>query len=86
MSSKIGSLVNNTIMGVITGVIFLLIGIALGPIVVSSAADINATSLSGVYLSSVIILLAQFLPMFYYLGIVLGATLMIWASTKAGKK
>lgn len=80
--SSIGSLVNKTVMGVIAAVIFILVGVALGPTVVSAAGDINATALSGVALADVIVLLADYVPAFYYLGIVLGGIAMIWAATR----
>ena len=82
--SSIGGMVNKTVMGVITAVIFVLIGVALGPTVISSVADINSTLLAGVPLSSVIILLATYLPAFYYLAIVLGGIAMVWAATRSG--
>ena len=82
--SSIGSMVNKTVMGVITAVIFVLIGVALGPTVISSVAEINVTTLAGVPLSSVIILLATYLPAFYYLAIVLGGIAMVWAATRSG--
>jgi hypothetical protein len=82
MSSKIAGMVNETVMGVLAVVIFLLIGIALGPTVISSVADINATALAGVPLASVIILLGEYLPAFYYLALVLGAMVGIWAAVK----
>ena len=75
---------NKTVMGVITAVIFVLIGVALGPTVISSVAEINATTLADVPLSGVIILLGTYLPAFYYLAIVLGGIAMVWAATKAG--
>lgn len=71
-------------MGIIAGVIFLSVGVALGPTVVAAAADINATSLAGVELGGVIVFLATLVPAFYYLGIVLGGIMMIWAATKSG--
>ena len=80
--SSIGRMVNTTVMGVITAVIFVLIGVALGPTVISSVADINATLLADVPLSGVIILLATYVPAFYYLAIVLGGIAMVWAATK----
>ena len=64
-------MINRTVMGVLTVVIFLLIGVALGPTVISAVADINATTLSGVPLASVIVLLGEYLPAFYYLALVL---------------
>lgn len=82
--STIGNMVNKTVMGVITAVIFVLIGVALGPTVISSVAEINSTTLAGVPLASVIILLAEYLPAFYYLAIVLGGIAMVWAATKKG--
>ena len=81
--SSIGSMVNKTVMGVITAVIFVLIGVALGPTVISSVAEINTTTLANVPLSSVIILLATYLPAFYYLAIVLGGIAMVWAATRS---
>lgn len=81
--SAIGKMVNKVVMGVIGAVIFILIGVALGPTVISSVADINATTLASTPLSSVIILLATYVPAFYYLAIVLGGIAMVWASTKA---
>ena len=80
MSAKISEMVNDTVMGVLSVVIFLLIGIALGPTVISSVASINATTLSGVPLASVIVLLGEYLPAFYYLALVLGAMVGIWAA------
>jgi len=80
MSAKISSMVNNTVMGVLSVVIFLLIGVALGPTVIAAVADINATALSGVPLASVIVLLGEYLPAFYYLALVLGAMVGIWAA------
>jgi hypothetical protein len=80
--SSIGKMVDRTVMGVISAVIFILIGVALGPTVIDSVADINATTLANVPLSGVIILLGDYLPAFYYLAIVLGGIAMIWASTR----
>ena len=87
--SSIGSMVNKTVMGVITAVIFVLIGVALGPTVISAVSDINMTTLTSngtadaVPLSSVIILLGTYLPAFYYLAIVLGGIAMVWAATRS---
>ena len=80
--SGIGKMVNTTVMGVISAVIFVLIGVALGPTVIDSVAGINATLLADIPLSGVIILLATYVPAFYYLAIVLGGIAMVWASTK----
>lgn len=78
MSSTIGSIVNNTVMGIISSVIFILVGVALGPTVSTAVAEINATTLSGVPLADVIVLLATYVPAFYYLGIVLTGIYMVW--------
>jgi len=80
MSTKISNMVNDTVMGVLAVVIFLLIGVALGPTVISSVTEINATTLSGVPLASVIVLLGEYLPAFYYLALVLGGMVGIWAA------
>jgi len=80
--SSIGRMVDNVVMGIIAVVIFLLVGVALGPTVIASVADINATTLSGVPLASVIILLGDYFPAFYYLALVLGGISAIWAIVK----
>jgi hypothetical protein len=79
MSTRIGNMVSDTVMGVLAVIIFLLVGIALGPTVISSVTEINATTLSGVPLASVIILLGEYIPAFYYLALVIGAMAGIWA-------
>jgi len=76
--SALGSKIQEFIGGIIMAVVFLLVGIALGPTVIAAAAAINATSMAGVELGSVLVLLADYLPFFYYLGIVLGAMTLIW--------
>lgn len=83
--SAIGSMVNRTVMGVIGAVIFILIGVALGPTVIAAVTDINATTLASVPLADVIILLGTYLPAFYYLAIVLGGIALVWGATKAKK-
>ena len=80
--SSIGAQVNKTVMGVIGAVIFILVGVALGPTVISAVAEINATSMADVVMGDVIVTLAGFIGFFYYLGIVLGGLAMIWATTK----
>ena len=84
MSHQIANMINRTVMGVLTVVIFLLIGVALGPTVIASVANIDATTLSGVPLASVIVLLGEYLPAFYYLALVLGGMIGIWAAVKFG--
>jgi len=80
--SAIGNMVNKTVMGVIAAVIFILIGVALGPTVIAAVVDINATALATVPLGTVIVLLATYVPAFYYLAIVLGAIAMIWGAAR----
>lgn len=84
MSSRIGNLVNNVVGGVIAAAIFILVGIALGPTITTAIADINATSMAGVFMGDVIVTLAGFVPFFYYLGVVLGGMALVWAATKYG--
>jgi hypothetical protein len=76
-------MVNKTIMGVIGAVIFVLIGVALGPTVIASVSSINATTLSGIPLAEVIVLLGEYVPAFYYLAIVLGGIAMVWGATRS---
>ena len=82
--SALGNMVNKTVMGVISAVIFILIGVALGPTVISAVAEINATTLSGIPLATVIVLLATYVPAFYYLAVVLGGMVGIWAAVRYG--
>jgi hypothetical protein len=79
---QIGSMVNRTVMGVLTAVLFILVGVALGPTVIAATGDINATTLSGVPLADVIVLLGTYVGAFYYLAIVLGGIALVWAATK----
>ena len=80
--SAIGNMVDRVVMGVIMAVVFIAVGVALGPTLISAAGDINATALSGIPLSGVIVLLATYLGAFYYLAIVIGGIAMVWAATK----
>lgn len=80
--ADIGGLVNRTVMSVIAAVVFILVGIALGPTVLEAVADINATSMADVFLGDVIVTLAGFIGFFYYLGVVLGGMALIWRATK----
>lgn len=77
--SEIGNMVNETVMGVLGIVIFVLVAIALGPTVITAMANVNATTLSGVPLADVIVLLATYFPAFYYLALTIGALGAIWA-------
>lgn len=80
--STIGNMVNETVMGVLAVVIFVAVGVALGPTILTSMAEINATTLAGVPLESVITLLATYFGAFYYLALVIGALVGIWAIVK----
>ena len=80
--STIGNNVSNLVMGVIGAVILLLVGIALGPTVIAAITDINATALATVPMGSVIVLMAGYIPFFYYLGITLGAMVTFWGVVK----
>lgn len=80
--STIGDNVSNLVMGVIGAVILLLVGIALGPTVIAAITDINATALATVPMGSVIVLMAGYIPFFYYLGITLGAMVSFWGIVK----
>lgn len=80
--SAIGRMVNKTVMGVVSAAVFILVGVALGPTIITAVAEINATTLSGIPLAEVIVLLATYVPAFYYLAIVIGGIAMMWAATK----
>lgn len=82
MSSKIGTMINNTVMGIVLGVVFITVGVALGPTVVTAAGNINATALAGVELAGVVVFIATLIPAFYYLGVVIGGIAMIWKATQ----
>lgn len=76
--SAIGENVQKIVIGIVAAVVFLLVGIALGPTVLEATAGINATTLADVPMGSVIVLLATYVGFFFYVGIVLGAIAMIW--------
>lgn len=80
--AQIGNTIQNVVVGVIAAVILILVGVALGPTVLAATADINATALASVPMGSVIVLLAEYIGFFYYLGIVLGGITMIWATVR----
>lgn len=82
MSEKIGNKVQTVVIGIVAAVVLLLVGVALGPTILAATANINLTNLTGVPMASVIVLLAEYIGFFYYLGIVLGALTMIWAVAK----
>jgi len=85
MSSRIGNSVQSIVIGIVAAVVFLLVGIALGPTVLDATANINATALTGVPMGSVIVLLGTYIGFFFYLGVVLGAIAMIWATVNRNR-
>ena len=93
MASRIGSAVQDIVIGVVAAVVLLLVGVALGPTVLEATAGINETALmvdyptdnTSVPMAPIIILLATYVGFFYYLGIVLGAIAMIWATVQKNK-
>lgn len=84
MASALGGKIKNVVVGVITAVILIVVGVALGPEVTDAIADINATSMADVFLGDVLVTLADFVPFFYYLAIVLGAMTAVWAAIRYG--
>lgn len=76
--SAIGNQVQRVVIGIVTAVVFVLLGIALGPTLIAAMADINATSMASIPMGDVIVLLAGYVGFFYYIGIVLGAIAMVW--------
>ena len=84
MASRIGNRVQDVVIGVVAAVVLLLVGVALGPTVLSAAADINSTSMANVTMGEVLVLLADYIGFFYYLGIVLAAIAMVWAVVNRG--
>lgn len=82
MSLKIDH-IQQTIIGVIMAVVFVAVGIALGPTVIEYFAMINVTSMQDVQLGSVLVLMAGFAPLFYYLAVIGGSIILLVASVKA---
>lgn len=78
-SNRIGNMVEKVVMGIITAVLFVAIGVALGPTLLAATGLINATTLSGVPLADTIVLLGTYIGTFYFLALALGAIAMVWA-------
>ena len=76
--------ITGTIIGVIMAVVFLFVGISLGPTVIEYFAMINSTTMADVELGAIIVLFASFGPTFYYLTILGGAIVMLIAAARAG--
>jgi hypothetical protein len=85
MAARIGNSVQSVVIGIVAAVVLLLVGIALGPTVTEALVGVNATALADVPMYSVIVLLADYIPFFYYMGIVLGALTMIWATVQTNR-
>lgn len=81
-AANLGNRIQLMVVGIITAVIFILVGVSLGPTVISTAAKINATALTSVTLGSVLTTLSSYIAFFYYLAIVLGGIAMIWGVSR----
>jgi flagellar biosynthesis protein FliQ len=73
------AMIERVVVGIIAVVLWVSIGVGMGPTLLSATGLINATTLSGVPLADTIVLLGTWIGAFYYLGLALGAILMIWA-------
>lgn len=81
---NLGSMLERVVVGIIAVVLWVSVGVGLGPSLLSATGLINATTLSGVPLADTIVLLGTYIGAFFYLGIALGAITMIWAVVKFG--
>lgn len=75
----LGNRIQLMVVGIITAVVFILIGVSLGPTVIDTAAKINSTALANVTMGSVLVTLASYISFFFYLAVVLGGIAMVWA-------
>lgn len=78
MEFNLTSMIQRVVVGIIAVVLWVSIGVGMGPTLLAATGLINATTLSGVPLADTIVLLGTWIGAFYYLGIALGAILMIW--------
>ena len=85
MSFKISG-VQSTIIGVVMAVVFVVVGVALGPTVIYYFGFINSTSMASVELGAILALFAGYAPLFYYLALVGGAIAMLLAAIKGGRR
>ena len=83
---NLGAMIERVVVGIIAVVLWISIGVGLGPTLLSSAGLINATTLSGVPLADTIVLLGTYIGAFYYLGLAIGAIGMIWGIVKFGSR
>lgn len=84
MSMNIGTRIQFLVIAVISAVILLVIGVELIPTVIDAAADINATTLSGVVLADVLILVGGYIPFFFVLAVVMGALVRLYKAGNTG--
>jgi hypothetical protein len=77
--ANLTGMIERVVVGIISVVLWVSIGVGMGPTLLAATGLINATVLSGVPLADTIVLLSTWIGAFYYLGIALGAILMIWA-------
>lgn len=78
MSFNLTNMIQRVVVGIIAVVLWVSIGVGMGPTLLAATGLINATTLSGVPLADTIVLLGTWIGAFYYLGLALGAILMIW--------
>lgn len=81
---SLGDMIERIVVGIIGVVLWVSIGVGMGPTLITATGLINATTLSGVPLADTIVLLGTYIGAFYYLGIALGAIIMIWAVVNFG--
>ena len=84
MSFQIGG-IQKTIIGIVMAVVFVVVGVALGPTVIYYFGFINATSMASVELGAILALFAGYAPLFYYLALIGGGIVMLLAAVKAGQ-
>ena len=88
--TNMGAKVGDMILGIIGAVLLFAVGISMGETVSTYMGYINATSMANVSMGSILVLIAGYGTLFYYLGLVLGALLTFWAVTSTmgakGKK
>lgn len=80
--SQLTNKMSGVIVGVITAVVFLAVGVTLMPTVIAYFDWINATSVSGVTMGSILVLFAGYGSFFYVLGLVGGAIAILVGSVK----
>lgn len=86
MASQLGNRVADIILGIVGAIVIFIVLITLGPTVTTYFGYINATSMSGVTMGSILVLIAQYGSFFYYFGAVIGALLTFYAVTKTSSR